>query len=173
MPLLRALAFLLLTGALAAPATAATIVLREPGYLAIDGSYYVFDLPVLNGITEPAELHPLAGDGFFLRSLLAVDGCVDGGGQGGGAVPGTQPALRHAVALDLVNAPRLGLRRRNNDAQATISLATCDGAVVMFARSVNGATVCSGAIPFPFRRGQCAAVDNADPGLVFFNAFEP
>jgi hypothetical protein len=169
MLLLRCLA----AAALALPlaATAATVVMNEPGYLVVDGSYYVFDQPILDSVRQPIELHPRGEEGFYLRSLVAMGACrVD---ESAGAPPQSPAGLRHAELLDLIEAPRFDLRLAEGETVARMRMVACDGAVVMFAQTTSGLTACAGAIPFPFRRGQCTAVDSNDPGLVFFNAFEP
>jgi hypothetical protein len=170
-PRFALLALLAATLSLPAASSAATVVIGEAGYVAIDGVYYVFDLPRQDTQRVPAELHPLGLDGFYLRSLLAMGEC-SAGDDGAGGLPISTAGLHHAEAAGPGNARRLDLRVEF-DALASITLATCDGAVVMFASSASGNTQCAGAVGFPFRRGQCRGLDAADPGHVFFNAFEP
>ncbi len=147
-------------------ASAANVLLREPGYLVIDANYYVFDLPQQNNQTVPVELHPQGADGFYLRSLLAAGSCQTGAAPGGGPRPG----LRLGQALNAPNAIRLDLRAAPGQL-ASMTMAACDGAVVLFARTASGTTTCDGTVGFPFQRGKCPAVDNADPGLVFYDHF--
>jgi hypothetical protein len=165
---MRSALCLLVAAALAAPATshAITVTLRDPGYLQIDGIYYAYDRPRNGTESVPAELHPRSSDGFYLRSLLSMSQC-SGDVPEGGASPAT---LRHAELLDHPSPPQLGLRVDGPGAR--FHVAACDGAVVLITRSASGSSRCAGAVPFPFRRGQCAAIDANDPGLIFFSAFE-
>jgi hypothetical protein len=146
--------------------SAANVLLREPGYLVIDGSYHVFDLPRHGNGRVPVELHAQGVDGFYMRSLLAAGSCQTGGDPG--APP--RPGLRFGEALNAPDAIRLDLRAAPGQL-ASMTLATCDGAVVVFANTASGTTTCNGTVGFPFRRGKCPAIDRNDPGLVFFDTF--
>jgi putative intracellular protease/amidase len=154
------------------PALAAASVRLEfshPGFLVIDGAYHAFDLPRPGGVAETAKLHPRGSDGFFMQAELAVGDCDPGDGSAGTLPPGAA-ALGHAQAFDPLAARRFSLRRRGEETQLT--LAICDGVAVLFASTPSGTTTCGAALPLPFRRGQCPGLDAADPGYVFFNAFE-
>lgn len=155
----------LLALAVTTPA-AASVRLAEPGYLAIDGSYYLLGLPTDGSNPQPAELHPRGTDGFFLKAYVDATGCqyatpvalVSTGG------------LRHAEILDLLEAPRIDLQPKT-DSLPSMTLASCEGIVVLLADTPAGNAVCAGAQPFPFRRGQCPGLDRADRGHVFHDAF--
>lgn len=160
---------LLLCALLPTAAGAVTLSFAHAGYLVVDGRYHPFDLPTPLLATEPARLHPLAGNGFFLQADLAIGDCDPGGGNAGGQPTGVA-GLGHAEVLDLAAPRRFGLRESGSLARMT--LAVCEGVPVLFASTASGTTSCAGATALPFRRGLCPGLDQADPGHVFFNAFE-
>jgi hypothetical protein len=163
-----ALAGTLFASALAA-ASPGPVVLREAGYLAIDGVYYVYGLPLEGGLRVPARLQPAASEGFAFAAEIGTTGCSLG--PGAGALPPGLPRLRHAAATAAL--PTEGLALRGSlEVPATMRFVSCDGALVMLADSATGTATCGGAIAFPFRRGDCPGLDRADPGYVFFDAFE-
>jgi hypothetical protein len=175
------LACVLLTP-LTAQSSAVPVVMNNPGYLVLDGNYYVFAQPSVVGINEPARLTPLgAADGFDFRAVIEFDAdpllssCTAGDGNAGAPAQGVG-RLRRAELRGSDNAilvsERLFDLRGTLDVPAAIRFASCDGALVVFAVTASGTTSCSGAVAFPFRRGSCAAIDANDPGHVFFNAFE-
>lgn len=160
---------LLLSALLPSLAGAVTLSFAHAGYLVVDGRYHPFDLPKPTTTVEPARLHPLATEGFFLQADLAIGDCDPGDGNAGTLPPGLA-GLGHAQVLDLQAPRRFGLRTNNSSTKMT--LAVCEGVPVLFASTPTGTTVCAGAQPLPFRRGLCPGLDAADPGHVFFNAFE-
>jgi hypothetical protein len=177
---------LMLTCVLLMPLTtlsaAVPVVMNNPGYLVLDGNYYVFAQPSVVGINEPARLTPLGStQGFDFRAVIELDAdpehtsCTAGDGNAGATPPGVG-YLRRAELRDgnnaVVVAERLFDLRATAESPATVKFASCDGALVVFAVTASGTTSCSGAVAFPFRRGDCAAIDANDPGHVFFNAFE-
>jgi hypothetical protein len=150
------------------PAAATTVTLHAPGYLAIDGIYYGFDLPRQHLLRVPAELHARGTDGFFFRAQASLANCAGSGDADGNVSP---TRLRQAEVLDAPNALHMALQTAPGP-NASVTLAHCNGSVVLMLRSASGATACAGSFGFPFRRGQCPAIDAADPGLVFFDRFE-
>jgi hypothetical protein len=163
-------------------AAAAPMLMDTPGYLVLDGNYYVFAQPSMVGINEPARLTPLgAAQGFDFRAVIELDAdpavasCTPGNGNAGATPPGVghlrRVELRGNDNAVLVS-ERLFDLRGTAGSPAQVSFASCDGSLVMFAMTATGTTSCSGAVAFPFRRGECAAIDANDPGHVFFNAFE-
>lgn len=157
---------LLMTTAVASADT--RLEFAQPGYALIDGSYHVFDLPTDESGPVPAELRARDVDGFYLRANLVANDCRDGGSELQGA---SLVGLRHAEVLDLPDAPLFDLQPAASGA-LVMTLASCDGAIVLIANTPGGDTSCGGAIGFPFRRGQCPGLDAADRGHVFFDAFE-
>jgi hypothetical protein len=160
---------LVLSALLPSVAGAVTLSFAHAGYLVVDGNYHPFDRPTLATAEEPARLHPLASDGFFLQADLAIGDCDPGDGNAGALPPGLA-GLGHAQVLNLELPRRFNLRE--SDSRTTMTLAVCEGVPVLFASTPSGTTVCAGATALPFRRGLCPGLDKADPGHVFFNAFE-
>jgi hypothetical protein len=172
----------LLLSPLTALSAAVPVVMNHPGYLVLDGNYYIFAPPSVVGIDEPARLTPRgAAQGFDFRAIIELDAdpavasCTPGDGNAGAPPPGVgylrRVELRGNDNAILVS-ERLFELRGTVATPAHVSFASCDGALVMFAMTATGTTSCSGAVAFPFRRGECAAIDDNDPGHVFFNAFE-
>ncbi len=153
--------------ALAGPGAAVTVTIDQPGYFVIDGRYHVFDRPGQDGMT-PIELHPRGDNGFYLRAYLAANDCQHPSGL---LEEANLTSLRYGELLDQLDADRFDLRIVGGGA-ATLTIAACDGSLVVLADTPNGDTVCAGAVPFPFRRGHCKGLDRADRGHVFFDAFE-
>jgi hypothetical protein len=163
----------LLAGSMVGSAQAVSLQVPEPGYLSIDGVYYGYGLrdpepvPPLNAV-----LSLLGGDGFHLRSVFALGNCRRQDGSAATAVGAGQPRLRFGDAAPVEGEAGLALATSLPSGSASVGMAVCKAATVLFLRSADGYVACAERIAFPFQRGECPQLDASDPGFVFFGGFD-
>jgi len=163
----------LLAGSVAGSAQAVSLQVPEPGYLAIDGVYYGY------GLRDPAPVPPvnavlslLGNDGFHLRSVFHLGDCRREDGTAVPIVGAGQPRLRFGDAGPVEGETGLALAAGPGSGAASVGMAVCKAATVLFLRSADGHVACAERIAFPFQRGECPRLDASDPGFVFFGGFD-
>ncbi|MCK7593872.1 hypothetical protein [Pseudomarimonas salicorniae] len=166
-------AALLLASASAAPGISLNV--GEPGFVALDGTYYAYGLRTpAPAITGFAAMSMLGQEGFYLQSVMDTGSCQRGDGSPATLAGAGQPRLRFAdTPLSAATPPEgIALARMGTNQLAGLGVASCGGINVLLLSSLDGDLRCGLGIRFPFERGDCPGLDAADPTYISHGGFE-
>jgi hypothetical protein len=146
-----------------------SITLRNPGYLWLDGRYYVYDMPLTPGgsAAGPAVLAPTGQGGFHFSAFVTARNCSRGPA---GAVPPGLGLTHSEHVQDTVT--RVPITPTGMPPLRRIRFAACSHAVTIMIESATGDLRCAGAIPPPFAPGECPQTERADRRILFSSGFE-
>lgn len=172
MTLFRLLIAVALAGSPLVAPEAIPITMNEPGYVWLDGRFYIFDVPrtAAGAAAGPATLTATEDGGFHFKAFVTARQCGTGASGAGAVPPGA--GLVHAESATDVQT-RVPLPASGTPAVRRLQLAACDGAVVLLVQSAAGDMRCSMSIPNPYPPGKCPAVERLASGRIFGSGFEP